>query len=285
LRAAIQYKPADVTGLDELAVSQAAIANIASGVDLSDTDMSQIDPSALAGAMTGGGSGTTGGGSGTGTGGGAAAAPDPAAGGSSGVPSTASQNISSGQTEVLRPGLYGNSTEIMIDISRLPRLDQYSPVVLGSNGPVSLPTDIKTISYFFSAEQLETDQFVVGNSQTLKGGLFRRELDRAVASFNLNVSGTLAAEGYTRLIASEVIAVEFRYFDGSEFQSSWDSDEMGGFPRAVEIAIVVDPQRSVRESGEVMQLADAKAYRSVVYLPIAEILPEDETTATPGGAP
>ncbi len=44
LRAAFQYKPADVTGLDELSVSQAQIAGIASGADLSETDISQLDP-------------------------------------------------------------------------------------------------------------------------------------------------------------------------------------------------------------------------------------------------
>lgn len=257
LRAAIQYMPADVTGLDELAVSQQSIMNIAAGADLSETDTSQIDPSMLAGAMAGGGE---------------AAETE--------APSTANQNISSGQTEVLRPGLYGNSTEIMVDISRLPRLDQYSPVVLGSTGPVSLPTDIKTIAYFVNEQQIETDSFVINSGQNPPGGLYRRELDRAVAAFNLNVSGTLAADGYTRLIASEIIAIEFRYFDGEDFQTSWDSDEMGAFPTAIEITIVVDPQRKLRASGEVVQLEETQAYRSVVYLPVSEIVAEES-----GGAP
>ena len=156
LRASIQYMPADVTGLDELAVSQQSIMNIAAGADLSETDLSQIDPATLLGAVAGGGQEAE-------------------------APSTANQNISSGQSEVLRPGLYGNSTELMVDISRLPRLDQYSPVVLGSTGPVSLPTDIKTIAYFVNEQQLETDSFVVNRGQSPPGGLYRRELDRAVA--------------------------------------------------------------------------------------------------------
>ncbi len=264
LRASIQYMPADVTGLDELAVSQEAIANVASGANMSETDLSQIDPTALAGAVGGGATDS-----------GATDEPEAEA------PSTASQNISSGQSEVLRPGLYGNSTEIMIDISRLPRLDQYSPVVLGTSGPVSLPTDIKTIAYFVNNEQLETDKFVINSGQTLPGGLYRRELDRAVAAFNLNVSGTLAAEGYTRLIASEIIAIEFRYFDGNDFQTSWDSDEMSAFPSAIEITIVVDPQRSLRASGQVAQLEEVQAYRSVVYLPVSEIVAEEESGGDP----
>ncbi len=114
--------------------------------------------------------------------------------------------------------------------------------------------------------------------------MYRRELDRAVAAFNLDVAGTLATGGFTRLIANEVIGLEFRYFNGSDWQTEWDSEAEGGFPSAVEVTIVVDPQRQLRESTRAeFQLADAKAYRAVVYLPIAEILPEDELL--PAGTP
>ncbi len=312
LRAAFQYKPADVTGLDELAVSQAQIAGIGSGADLSETDTSQIDtggldtggldPGSLDPGSLDGGSNNSGGngsqapfelpdsgaaasGGGSADSGGGQAAPA-----TSSANSTANQNIASGPTSELRPGLYGNSTELMIDISRLPRIDQYSPVVLGTSGPVSLPTDLKTISYFLSAESMETDAMQTGLSVSSGGGLYRRELDRAVAAFNLDVAGMLAREGYTQLIANEVVAMEFRYFNGREFQTEWDSDAEGGFPAAVEITIVVDPQRQLRETGQAgTLLAELRAYRSVVYLPIAEILPEEElfppTLPAAGGGP
>ena len=286
LRAAFQYKPVDVTGLDELTVSQAAIAGIASGADLSETDLSQIDPSdmdpsaldpsAVDPALLGdAGMGGQSSGSGSGV-----------LGNNNSANSTANQNIASGPAEILRPGVYGNSTELMIDISRLPRIDQYSPVVLGTNGPISLPIDLKTVSYFIANEPMETDSMATGVKTTLQGGLYRRELDRAVAAFNHDVAGTLASDGYTRLIATEIIAIEFRYFNGTDFQSEWDSDLEGGFPAAIEITIVVDPQRELRETTQAeFQLAETKAWRSVVNLPMAEILPEEVTDpgALPGG--
>ncbi len=263
LRAAFQYKPADVTGLEELTASQDQMAGLAAGAGLEGSLPEGVDPSMLEG-MAGGGAEESGGTESSGS-------------SSAGEPTEASQNISSNQTEILRPGLYGNSKELMVDISRLPRLDQYSPVVLGTNGPVSLPTDLKTIAWFVEMSALETDQMIMTSAQgtEAQGGLYRRELDRAVAAFNLDVAGTLAADGYTRLIASEVIAVEFRYFDGKDYLSYWDSDEMGGFPTAVEITIAVDPHREIREQGVAVQMENIRPYRTVVYLPIAEIIPEE----------
>lgn len=264
LRAAIQYSPADVTGLDEIAVSQDLIAGLAMGADMSETDLSQIDTDALMNGMGGGGGG------GVGT---DAEAPSNSAG--------ASQNIASGQSEILRPGLYGNSTELMIDVSRLPRLDQYDPVVLGTNGPISLPTDIKTTAWFVSQQPLGTDQMQTRDADAILGGLYRRQMDRAVAAFNLDVAGSLAAEGYTQCIAREVVGIEFRYFDGEEFVTEWNSDESGSFPVAIEITVAVDPQRSLRETVNEVLLQEVRAFRSVVYLPIAEVPTEDEA----GGAP
>lgn len=279
VRAAFQYKPSDVTGLDGLAVSQATIAGVALGADFSETDMSQldtgggdpsaldpnaIDPSLLAGMA--GGSGADSG-----------EMPE-----ATSANSTSNQNIAAGPAEILRPGIYGNSSELMLDISRLPRIDQYSPLVLGTSGPVSLPSDLKTIAYFVAGESMETDAMQVGLPVSGQGGLYRRELDRAIAAFDLNVAGTLASQGYTRLIASEVVGLEFRYFNGEDFQSEWDSDLEGGFPAAIEITLVIDPQRELRETAESeMQLAEVLAWRTVVHLPVAEILPEEELN--PGG--
>ena len=211
LRAGIQYKPADVTGLDALNVSQAAIAGL-----LGDTE--GMDPSMME-SMAGGADGM--------------AAPDVSE-------SSATQNIASGQTEVLRPGLYGNSSEIMIDISRLPRVDQYDPMVVGnSSGTISLPTDVKTISYFVSQDSEATTEMQVGTDQGISGGLYRRQLDRAVAAYSSDLASTLAALGNTQLLANEVIGIEFCYFDGEDWVTQWDSDEEGGFPAAVEVTISV----------------------------------------------
>ncbi len=293
LRAAIQYKPADVTGLDELTVSQAAIAGVAAGVDpstlnTSQIDTSQLDPSQLdpsqldpAQLQSGQGAGQPSSGSS------GAAAPSQTTSGSF---SSANQNIAAAAGEPVRPGLYGNSAEILIDISRLPRIDQYSPVMAaGMQDAVSLPTDVKTVSYFVSDQTLETNLPAIGIDQSPRGGLYRRQLDRAVGSFAFDIAGSMASVAETKLIATEIVEIRFQYFDGEDWQADWDSDQQNGFPLAIEIIVIVDSRRNTGSATEPLNNLEfdqdyMQIYRSVVNLPIAEILPEPPAIQPAGAA-
>lgn len=253
IRAAIQYKPADVTGLENLTLSQEAIAGAAGAAG--------IDPSAVAGA------------------GGQEPEDDQETG------------IGTNQTQVLRPGLYGTSTQLMIDVSRLPRIDQYDPIVVGnaSNSPIELPTDVKTVGYFVSERSEQSVEMEVGQDIAASGGLYRRQLDRAVASFSPNLAATLASIGNTKLIANEVIGIRFRYFDGENWVDQWNSDDEGGFPGAVEVTIVVDNERLISEEASYAlrnNVQTGDTWRTVINLPVAEILSEEELEQIAnGGAP
>ncbi len=288
LRAAIQYKPADVTGLDELTVSQAAIAGVAAGVDpstlnTSQIDTSQLDPSQLDPALLQSGQGAGQPSSGSS----GAAAPSQTTSGSF---SSANQNIAAAAGEPVRPGLYGNSAEILIDISRLPRIDQYSPVMAaGKQEAVSLPTDVKTVSYFVSDQTLETNLPAIGIDQSPRGGLYRRQLDRAVGSFAFDIAGSMASVAETKLIATEIVEIRFQYFDGEDWQADWDSDQQNGFPLAIEIIVIVDSRRNTGSATEPLNNLEfdqdyMQIYRSVVNLPIAEILPEPPAIQPAGAA-
>ncbi len=288
LRAAIQYKPADVTGLDELTVSQAAIAGGAAGVDpstlnTSQIDTSQLDPSQLDPALLQSGQGAGQPSSGSS----GAAAPSQTTSGSF---SSANQNIAAAAGEPVRPGLYGNSAEILIDISRLPRIDQYSPVMAaGKQEAVSLPTDVKTVSYFVSDQTLETNLPAIGIDQSPRGGLYRRQLDRAVGSFAFDIAGSMASVAETKLIATEIVEIRFQYFDGEDWQADWDSDQQNGFPLAIEKIVIVDSRRNTGSANEPLNNLEfdqdyMQIYRSVVNLPIAEILPEPPAIQPAGAA-
>ena len=76
---------------------------------------------------------------------------------------------------------------MQIDVSRLPRPDEFSGVMTLGVGasPVQLPTDIKTVSYFIQPpETAANDNYTMtrgGFSDEAKlGGLVRREIDRAI---------------------------------------------------------------------------------------------------------
>ncbi len=73
--------------------------------------------------------------------------------------------------------------------------------------------------------------------------------------------------------------MEFRYFDGQQWQMTWDSEAAGGLPVAVEVAIAIAEPRRDRQAAEPAgpaSLADAAqqprlhVYRQVIRIPPAE---------------
>ena len=159
---------------------------------------------------------------------------------------------------------------MLFDISRLPRLDQYRTVTAGGvEAAQSTPSDIKSIGYFFS------DQAAVGSpleesDSNANGGLYRLEIDRAVAAFSGQDGLRSSPDAFSQLLAPEVAAISFRYFDGTEWAISWDFDEKDGLPTAVEILLTVDPGRVNVNAFAPNDESQRASYRSVVHLPLAE---------------
>ena len=173
-----------------------------------------------------------------------------------------------------RPTMLGSSNVLMIDISRLPRLDQYNPLVATAEDEVQSPSDIKSLSYFVSLSEGGVESAIEFQPNKAPGGLYRREIDRAVAEYRGETDLMLAPDEFTRLIANEVVDISFQYFDGEEWQSEWDSIENGGFPVAIEVNIMIDPVRSASGSQDyTMDQSDPdemQIFRTVVDLPVAE---------------
>lgn len=224
IRTTVRYQPFDTKGLTEL----------------------------LSGGGAGGGAGA-GGSQPSGAGGGAASAG--AAPPSGGAGDTA--DMDSG-VAALPPGLYGTSTSIEIDISRLPRPDEYygqaSDPVTGSLG--DLATDIKTVGYYVQALRTDGIQDPLGSLQPIDGtnstsqgagGLVRRSVDRAITQYAYQQSQSDALMKTGQLLAPEVIAIEFQYFDGAMWQTEWDSSTQG-LPRVVKITIAVQRESNAKKS-------------------------------------
>lgn len=179
-----------------------------------------------------------------------------------------------------RPTMLGSASVIMIDISRLPRLDQYNPLIASEEAEVQTPSDVKSLAYFVALTDGGMEQKIQFAETRAPGGLYRREIDRAVAEFMGDTSLLSSPDRYTKLIANEVAQITFRYFDGVDWQTEWDSTEDGGFPMAIEVILVIDSERSATGSeaysyagvdGESMQI-----YRTVVDLPVAEPTASEE---------
>ena len=94
-------------------------------------------------------------------------------------------------------------------------------------------------------------------------------------------------------MAPEVLHLEFRYFDGTEWLDEWDTEQEGGLPVAVEIAIWIAlpderdrsqtrravPLTAADEESDTPQI-NGRVYHLIVDLPAAEpTTDEDEADA------
>ncbi len=248
LRAAIQYKPVDYSGLDNIGVSQDLIAGMMGGEDTEGGD--------------GGGTGDPGGGD-----------------GGEQDPENAEEPAADDPEAFVasRPTLYGDATHLAIDISRFPRIDEYNPLIPADQSTIQLPSDVKSVAYFVdeSGSQAGTQSDLFNNSSL--GGLYRRQIDRAVASFAGEEDIIVAPDKYAKLVAPEVAQIGFRYFNGEDWQDQWDSVEEGGFPIAIEVQVIIDHARATAKRGEYsfagFDPETMEFQRTVVFLPVSE-LPE-----------
>lgn len=194
-------------------------------------------------------------------------------------------------------GMFGNATEIRFDVSRLPRPDQYEQEFLGLSEQrlADMPSDIKTVNYFLV--QPGVTGFMHGQvgdetEETTQMGLARRELDRAVTNYALNMGNIIALDAAGEILAAEVTFLMFRYTDGYQWYDQWDSEVMTGLPLAVEVTIAL---RSVEQTEKIIrgeslspeEMTDPNAIQGTIFRRLIRIpsgkRPDAMTTSYPLG--
>ena len=182
------------------------------------------------------------------------------------------------EAAAFRPSLFGTADSVTVDISRLPRLDQYNAIIAGDASELQTPSDVKKLAYFVSGASPIGNRDQIAFSRVASGGLYRRQIDRAVAAHSGDPNLVTSPDEHCDLVASEVAEIRFRYFDGEGWQSEWNSEEKQGFPLAIEFILVFDPARSTdgqnyqyRNDESTLELS-----RSVIHLPAAELPPEEQ---------
>lgn len=200
-----------------------------------------------------GGTGGTGTGSGTGAGTGSgsssnAASSSQTSGSSSGTTTTTTT------TTVLPPGIYGSQYQLMVDVSRIPRTHEFN-VQSGMVGSmVDVPGDVKTVTYMMQSasplgvqDSLRQVATSVDASLATNSGLIRQAIDRNIYSYAQS-SGTMTSMNSGDMIASEVVALEFSYYDGMQWLTQWDSSQQG-LPWLIQITLALqDPVAAEKNS-------------------------------------
>lgn len=241
-------------------------------------------PSSSSGKSGGTGAGSSGGGTTGGTSSGGASSSGGTSGSSASAsdPSANTTDIASTAAPPPIPGLYGNQYELQLDVSRLPRLDQYQSMT-GPTGTLNdIPSAVKTVAYYLrGANQPAPDTGfaatgALSQQDAARPGLVRRQLDRAV-SLQASSSGNSSLNQLGELIAPEVVSIEFRYSDGSQWLTEWDSSQMQGLPVAVEILVGLQPSLAYADPNDTSTITKKagtevpKMYRHVVRLPAGKI--------------
>jgi prepilin-type N-terminal cleavage/methylation domain-containing protein len=204
---------------------------------------------------------------------------DPLAAGSGTVEPVETADLSAGNAISSRPGLLGNQSQIQFEVSRLPRIEEYQQM-LAAQEPGALtdiPSDIKTISYYVQGaggqvrDPLQVDG--LGNPNSGTSGLVRRSLDRAITKWSLEngAMNNLMASG--DLIAPEVVSLQFRYWDGLQWQLFWDSDQNGSLPLAIELTLTMRVQPADPNDPTGTELT--RQYVHVIRLPSGRPMEQD----------
>ncbi|MEO8497772.1 MAG: hypothetical protein ABI614_22120 [Planctomycetota bacterium] len=173
--------------------------------------------------------------------------------GTSADATTATDDLAGSVTLPPKPGIYGNQYQLQIDVSRLPRFDEYQSMLANANstlGITDIPSDIKTVTYYVHSRNAiasasgmtATNQDVLTSTdpEVVQRGLVRRQLDRAVSQY-AQANGLLAGtDTVGEVVAAEVASIEFQYFDGTEWRYEWDTDVEGSLPVAIQIIMLLE---------------------------------------------
>ena len=207
---------------------------------------------------------------------------------------TTSLDLTSGVAVLQTPGLVGNQYQIQLDLSRLPRLEEYVQMMDETITDLQdVPSDLKTVAYYVQSDdatggvldslaELDPDA-----SELTSGGLVRRSLDRA-ATVEAATMGNVSTLNQTGdLLAPEIKAIEFSYWDGLTWQLEWSSDEFGELPLAVQVRIyMVDPALAATESADTISALGPDSMRTfshIVRLPLAVPIETEEEDLSEAG--
>ena len=194
---------------------------------------------------------------------------------------TETADLTSGTAVLDIPGLIGNQYQIQLDISRLPRIEEYNTLLDGSIGNLDdIPSDIKTVTYYLQpagAGGVEDPLNSISPSDDPNnGGLVRRSLDRAVTIYAAN-NGNLSQLSQTgEVLAPEVIGLEFQYWDGLTWQLQWNSDEYEELPLAVRIDLSMTNPVAIAGGMSPDDEGAIRTFMHIVRLPMAKPMSTEE---------
>jgi uncharacterized membrane protein YgcG len=157
--------------------------------------------------------------------------------GSSSSQSSTSSTTSTASTTIA--GIYGDQYTLQVDVGRLPRADEYASANSSSSASSAPLSDVRTVSYYVAGSAGQSTIAAAASTTVSGNGLVRTELDRAMSQFATTQGDSSSVNNSAIIFAPEVVALEFQYFDGTQWNTAWDSTQNSGLPQAVKISIAL----------------------------------------------
>jgi hypothetical protein len=127
-------------------------------------------------------------------------------------------------------------------------------------------SDLASVVYFLSGSGTGSLQ---GASSA--PGLARLEGDRLALGMADQQSNASAMASQTEILAPEVIALRFLYYDGFQWRSDWDSQVFGGLPKAIDVEVGLRPVASgSRAARQTASAVVPSMYRLVIAIPLGK---------------
>lgn len=224
-------------------------------------------------SSTGGGSSTGGSSSGTGTGSSSGSTSGSLDGNSYGQSSIDPETVMTTYTS----GLVGSATDLQLFVSRPERsLSYVTAQELSSTSQRT--SDLMLIRYLMADSgagglgSAIADRESLGNASGAVG-LAKLQGDLYGLSTATQTSEELPQVAAAQLLAKEVSGVAFRYFDGLNWQESWDSNALNEMPKAIEIVLTLRSSEEADDNSseeEDPYSFPETTHRMVVPIPVAE---------------
>ena len=187
--------------------------------------------------------------------------------------------LDSGIATLSEPGLIGNQYQIQVDVSRLPRLEEHFVLINEDTNTTiqDFPSDIKTVSYYVQQVGGGVEDELANDTNSLSdtGGLVRRSLDRAATTFALENGNFNLLNQTGDVVAPEVVALEFSYWDGVTWLLEWNSDEIGELPFAIKVQLTMADIKADQSSASTEQ-PNLRVFTHIIRIPLARVIEEEE---------
>ena len=267
-----RYEPQDISSLAQLASSRSETSSDGGGGSAR-SGASDDEPA---------GNGSEESESGGGAGGSTFQSAEGSAGGSSNQQQTPAQGGAGQNT--WPPGLYGTANELLLDRFQFPRVEALVAAPSPAPSMPALLGDLQSVRYYLHGVQGQdwgssstTASAPPPSTASGESGLFRQQMDRAVAVWAQQGGDRVLANTGVDRMAVEVAHIQFEYFDGASVYPQWNMLDRQVPPVAIRVHLWVRQSGASPTAGDQIftpvSLDDVPTgmtkYTRVIRLPLA----------------